>query len=399
MTAVPDERATWIQLDPMVRESWHRSAAHLVDPVRSVAPIEVSDADLRSYREEHPLASVVPVLDRLLVQPASQAGLIVAIGDVNGRLMWVDGDHSMLRRAEMSAFQPGANWSEQAIGTNAPGLSLASGKGAQVRTEEHFVSAAHQFSCSASPIRHPLSGELLGVVDITGGQEAVATHALPLLYAAVAAAEAELATLQAPLSSPLVGLHTLGALTPALRTSHGEVDVAHRHAEILLLLAWHTARPGAQGLRSGELAELLYGTAERGVTLRAELVRLRRVLKASPVLGRIDVLSRPYRLSAELAVDALQVASALANGDRDAAMAAYAGQVLPGSEAPGVIEIRRELSALLRESILSDGTAHQLWRYLQLAEADGDSEAVYTALKLLPSDSAHRAALVARMQP
>lgn len=399
MEAVPDEPATWDELHPLLRDSWHRSATHLVDPVRTVAPIELDEADLRSYRKAHPLAQVLPALDELLVRPASEAGLIVAIGDIHGRLMWVDGDRSMLRRAERSAFQPGANWSEHTVGTNAPGLSLASGRGTQVRADEHFVNAAHQFSCSATPIRHPGTGELLGVVDITGGKEAVATHSLPLLYAAVSAAEGQLKTLQAVPAPESAQLRILGARAPTLTTKSGQAELARRHAEILLLLAWNTVRPGNHGLSAAELSELLYGTADRDVTLRAELVRLRTALKGSAAQGQVDILSRPYRLSAGVNVDAIQVEAALAEGDRDTALAAYQGQILPASEAPGIIENRRALSALLRESIVSDGTAQQLWHYLQLAESQGDTEAVYTALKLLPADSPQRAALVARMQP
>ncbi len=50
----------------------------------------------------------------------------------------------------------------------------------------------------------------------------------------------------------------------------------------------------------------------------------------------------------------------------------------------------------MRETMLADGSAEDLWRYLQLPETTGDLQALYTALKLLPTDSPQRAALVAR---
>ena len=110
----------------------------------------------------------------------------------------------------------------------------------------------------------------------------------------------------------------------------------------------------------------------------------------------MDLLSRPYRLEPELDTDAVQAAQALTAGSRSSALDIYGGQLLLASEAPGVLEVRQELSALLRESLLADGTGQQLWRYLQLPEASDDAAAVYAALRQLPRESPLRAALVAR---
>lgn len=393
--ALPDEPASWTQLRPALRESWSRSARSLSNPAAACAPIQFDEADLGDYRREHPLARVLPVFQQLLVGPAAAAGLIVAIGDAQGCLLWVDGDHRMLRRAEAGAFQPGANWSESAIGTSAPGVALSTGTGAQVDREEHFAFSAQSFSCSAAPIRHPITGALLGVVDLTGGEEAVATHSLPLIYAAVGAAERELRML--PQTAGASHLRSLGTLNPQLAAGSDQVSLTLRHAEILLLLAWHQQRLARPGLSAAELAELLYGEPGHEVALRAELVRLRRRLRASPA-GELDLLSRPYRLSAELEVDAVGAARALTSGDRDTALDLYRGELLLGSEAPGVTGIRRELAALLRESLLSDGSGEQLWRYLQLPEAAGDEEAVYAALARLGPESPQRAALVVRSE-
>lgn len=394
MKAVPDEPATWDRLSPGLRESWGRSAASLTDPASAVAPMDFDGADLNSYRRDHVLARVLPVFRRLLVSPAAEAGLVVAIGDARGTLLWVDGDRPMLRRAEARAFQAGANWSESAIGTSAPGIVLATGHGAQVHQEEHYAYAAHPFSCSAVPIHHPHTGELLGVVDLTGGQQAVATHSLPLLFAAVSAAEAELKTLEPPRGSPQ--LRTLGTLSPHLEVGGDRISLSLRHAEILLLLVWYQRWRGAPGLTAEELAQHLYGEAGHEVALRAEMVRLRRRLRARALAGSVDLLSRPYRLEPELDTDAVQAAQALTAGSRSSALDIYGGQLLLASEAPGVLEVRRELSALLRESLLADGTGQQLWRYLQLPEASDDAAAVYAALRQLPRESPLRAALVAR---
>ena len=396
MKALPDEPATWARLHPRLRESWGRSAVNLADPAGALAPIQFDDAELSAYRREHPLAKVLPIFQQLLVGPAAAAGLIVAIGDADGCLLWVDGDHRMLRRAEAGAFQAGANWSEASIGTSAPGVALFTGSGAQVHREEHYASSAHPFSCSAAPIRHPHTGALLGVVDLTGGEEAVATHSLPLVYAAVGAAERELRAMTEVSSVPQ--LTSLGALNPQLTAGADQVNLTLRHAEILLLLAWHQGWRGKPGLSAGELAELLYGEPGHEVALRAEMVRLRRQVRGSPAAGDLDLLSRPYRLSTGLEVDALRVARALAVGDRHTALDLYRGQVLLASEAAGIIDVRRELATLLRESLLADGSGQQVSRYLQLPEAAADDQALYAALSRLDPESPQRAVLVARSE-
>ncbi len=396
MAALPDEPRSWGVLSPALQDSWRRSAAYLADPASATAPIDLADDDLAAYREEHPLRLVLPVLRRLLIEPAGDAGLITAIGDAQGRLLWVDGARSTLRRAEGSAFQPGARWSEDAIGTSAPGLALATGHGAQVHQEEHFAFSAHQFSCSAAPIHDPHTGSLLGVVDLTGGPEAVATHSLPLICAAVSAAEAELKVLPACGSAPQ--LTVLGTSAPQLSLGGRRIRLPLRQAELLTLLAWHSVTAGPDsGMGAEELAIQLYGEPGHEVTLRAEVLRLRRLLKGSAESG-LNLLSRPYRLSPAVELDAVRCAQALEAGDRPTALDLYGGPVLPSSESPGVLRIRNRLSVLLRESLLSDGSGQELWRYLQLPEAEADEEAVYVALRMLPAGSPQRAALVARMQ-
>lgn len=395
MQAVPDQPETWCGLRPDLRASWHRSAQYLPNPGTATAPMGIAESDLDEYRRSHPLFPVLSIVERLLVQPAMDAGLILGVGDSQGRLLWVDGDRSTLRRAESCAFLPGALWSEEAIGTSAPGLAIASGHGAQVRGEEHFAVAVHHFSCSATPIHHPASGELLGVLDLTGGPNAVATHAMPLLYAAASAVEAELKSL--PHRTGSARLVTLNGGPPEIRGAGGVQTLSLRHAELLVLLGWDAFVRGG-GLSASALSEQIFGRTGHEVTLRAEMTRLRRALDAAGLGSIIALRSRPYRLEGRLDFDVVEVFEALNAGERSAALKMYQGPLAVGSEAPGVVELRGRLQASLREAVLSDGSADQLWRYLQLAESVDDEEAVFTALQVLPEDSPRRAALVARMQ-
>ncbi|WP_169924502.1 GAF domain-containing protein [Flavimobilis soli] len=400
----------------VVAESWRRSRGFALDPDAVPGVVDVADDELRAYRAEHPLVAARPIIDRLLVQHAADAGLIVAIGDQSGRLLWVDGDRRLRRRAEAIAFQEGADWSERAAGTSAPGTALALGRAVQIRGEEHFARMVHPWSCSAVPLRDRATGALLGVLDVTGGEEAVAPVTLPLLEATAAAVEAELAlvargrasipslvpaaprlhvagpasTRRTPQAAPPV-LSILGRDDGVLRSSSGEVVLSQRHAEILTVLA---DRP--EGLSATELADAVYGRDDAVVTLRAEMVRLRRALRnVAPQLGP---LARPYRLGGRLDVDAHQVLAFLERGAHRIALAAYTGPVLPASEAPGPAHLRDVVRSQLRESLLAGASVDTLLAFARTSDGADDVEVWLECLRLLPPRSPRRAAVVARLE-
>jgi hypothetical protein len=405
------------RLRPLVKDSWLRSLSLRPDPDRTAAPVCLGEDELARRRREHPLAAVLPVFERLLFEPVRGTGLLVAVGDEHGKLLWVDGDGPARRRAERMAFQPGADWSERAVGTSAPGTALAVGAGVQISGAEHFSRHAHAFSCTAVPVRCPDTGRILGVVDLTGGEDAVAAHTLALLQASVAAAEAELRVMRlsaarpAPTGAPgaasipvlpgsgtpvpvapPVHLRITGYAQPTAGTAGG-TELGLRHAEILALLAWHP-----HGLSSDGLVELLHPAPDRADTgtLRAEMVRLRKAM--STLDPQLVPASRPYRLGAAVRTDAHAVLAALDRGEHAAALAAYRGPVLPRSEAPGIEAIRARVAASLREAMLQDADADTLLAYLRLPEAEDDAEAWLTALRLLPPRSPRRAGIVAHLE-
>ncbi|TFD33431.1 GAF domain-containing protein [Cryobacterium cryoconiti] len=394
----------------VVKESWERSLSLSLDPSRLAPEQEVSVDALRELRDRHPLASVLPVVHNLLIRHTFHSGLIVAIGDEFGRLLWIDGDRVVRRRAEDMLFVEGSDWSERRVGTSAPGTALTLGHGIQIQRAEHFNELAHPWSCTAVPIHDPHSGAVLGVIDITGGDEAVAPQTLPLVEAAVAAMEAELriqrlsaaagpATVARffgvpsgpPITRPAPArLGVLGGDHGRLETADGPLEISPRHAEILTLLAWNR-----DGLSADRLSLLLTDQANAVDNLRAEMVRLRKVLEhTSP---RISIASRPYRLETAIELDAQRVLAFLERGAHRVALGAYRGPVLPSSTAPGIVEIRAEISARLRQAMLTDASAELLLEYARTDEATYDSEVWRACLELLPARSPKRASVVARL--
>lgn len=336
-----------------VADSWHRSAAAGVAAEEERAPITVPADELHDLRGAHPLARVFPLLDDVLGQAARECDAIMAVSDEAGQLLWVCGSPSALRRAEQIGFVEGSNWDERLAGTNAPGLALRLGRPASVIAAEHFRRAVQQWSCAATPIHDPTDSRLLGVLDITGGNEIVVPQTMALVRAAARMTESELArALPAPAPADRqpgwarINVESLGRNESLLtiddgRGHRGTLRLSRRHSEIVLLLA-----SVAQGLSGDELAVLLYEDDSGSSTLRAELNRLRKLL------GEDLLLSRPYRLAAEVTGDWLGIEARLAAGDVAGAVRAYRGPLLPRSTAPGVERLRSVLEQEVRAAVL-----------------------------------------------
>ncbi|WP_250445737.1 helix-turn-helix domain-containing protein, partial [Actinotalea sp. C106] len=313
----------------VVLDSWRRSRRSGVDPEHPRVEVDLTGRGLVDHRDQHPLATALPVVRRALLEGSGADGVVVALGDAAGRLLWVEGDREVRRRLDGAGFVEGSCWLEGAVGTSAPGIALATDHEVQVFAAEHFSLAVQPWSCSAAPVHDPVTGAVLGVLDLTGGDQAAAPHMLALVRATVLAVEAQLAlaALRAPASPTVPGLTVLGRPTGML----GRTDLTLRHAEILLLLSSHP-----EGLGADELAVLLHAGEVSEVTVRAEISRLRRAV--GPVLGG----SRPYRVAGELTTDVDMVRARLDRGAVAGAVAAYAGPVLPPSQAPGVVALREE---------------------------------------------------------
>ncbi|MGO4186234.1 GAF domain-containing protein [Pseudarthrobacter sp. TAF60_1] len=418
-------------LRSLIRESWQRSAKLQANPDNPEAPLALDTDELEDYRRQHPLASIMPVIHKLLVLPSHDSGLLVAVGDEVGRLLWVEGDPALQRRAEGMMFVPGADWSEATVGTSAPGTALALGRGIQISGAEHYQRSVHSWSCTAVPFHDPDSGALLGVVDITGKASAVAPHTLSLVEATVAAAQAQLRVERLQLAATLASrparrrntstagsrsagpgsaraggagaggvkegslyrnsLQLLGRDQALLSIEGKTVALSARHSEILALLSTHP-----DGLSAEELSVLLYPGDGSTMTLRAEMVRLRKILQQLNPAAVPE--SRPYKLSMDLVPDSGQVLNCLQRGAHRIALEIYRGAVLPRSEAPGIIDLRDRVSSLMREAVLTDGSAETLLRYAALPEARDDVGVRLAALRLLPARSPKRAAVVADLE-
>lgn len=364
---------------PLVAKSWKRCVSTGLDPEQAAAPVELAEDELRSWRDAHALAPVMPVIRRLLLDDAVEAGLLVAVSDAEGRLLWVEGQPGARRRAETIHFVEGARWSEDCVGTNAPGTALALDQPLQIFAHEHLSRRVAAWSCAAAPIHDPDTGSVLGVLDLTGGDDVAAPRTLSLVRATVAAVESELRVRRmlgaevalAPADRTL--LRSLGLPGAVLGDGATAVRLGLRHSELLVLL---TAYP--DGLSGERLAALLNEQDLAPVTLRAEVSRLR------TILGPVSLQSRPYRLGEPLATDSGDVRQLLARGLVAEAVELYAGPLLPASEAPGVVELRDSLHTRIRAAVVAERDPALLLRFADSPHSRDDWQLWQTATRTLP---------------
>ncbi|MEV6816950.1 GAF domain-containing protein [Micromonospora sp. NPDC051296] len=378
-------RRTDRHLRDVVAHSWRRSAG-LLDP-EATPPVELTDDALASYRAAHPLARVLPLFRDLLGGIATDGAHLMAVCDAHGRLLWVEGHPGVLRHAERMNFVPGARWDETHAGTNAPGTALAIDHSVQIFATEHFARPVQRWTCAAAPIHDPATGRLLGAIDITGGDHLATPQSLALVRATARAAEAQLAA-DRPVEPGVGHIAALGRDEAELRVDGRRIRLGRRHSELLVLLLDHP-----EGRTGEQLGLDLYGDDRlHPVTLRAELSRLRRVL--GPEL--LD--SRPYRLRGTVRADFRTVTELLAGGDPAGALDAYAGSLLPASDAPGVTRLRRLVDGQLRAAVLATGDPALLAAWTATPAGADDLAAWQVLARALPPGAPRRPLAVARIR-
>ena len=305
-------------------------------------------SDLRDYRSAHPLSQVFPLLYDVLGRAAVDCDCVMAVGDADGKLLWVYGAPGCSGGPRRIHFVEGSAWDEHHAGTNAPGTALHLDAPVQIRAGEHFNRLVQQWSCAAAPIHDPHTNEILGLVDITGGEDVASPQTLGMVRAAARMAESELARIAmetgsrssstglwtpAPASSQhVLKVRGLGLPDCIAELGNRSYRLSRRHSEILVMLV---DRP--DGLTAEQLELEVYAGDVHSSTMRAEMTRLR------GLLGPGVLTSRPYRLAVETDCDWKAVAAHLAAGRIRDAVRAYRGPLLPQSDSPGIAERRDAL--------------------------------------------------------
>jgi GAF domain len=400
-------------LRDVILRSWERCRAAGVDPDRPA--LQLLDRDEAAARfEDHPLSTLTAAALGLLESVSTEARHLVGVSDADGVLLWSEGHPRMLEAARGPHFTPGALFSESGVGTNAIGTAIVLDHPVQIFSAEHYNRLLHGWTSAAAPVHDPVTGSILGVIDLSGSFRTAHPHTLALVSAVARAAELKLArerrqgdaelvaryvdrlsaagrrpsalvaadgrvlaatprgwlgacveldaregrtTLpggRQAILEPVFGgarivwsvragerrsprhvlaIRALAAEHPAITLAGRPLAASERLAELLIVLALHP-----RGLSARELGRCLYGGTVNPVTVRASVARLRRL-----VGGLVE--AQPYRLTAEIRADFLDVEGLLARGRDAAALDRYAGPLLPRSLAPCVVARREALAA------------------------------------------------------
>lgn len=175
----------------VIGDSWQRMLAKGVDPDAQRSPV-VEAGGIDMLRRSSGLMSVLDDVSRGLESLVAEGDNILVVADAQGRVLWRSGSPSVLANADRLGFVEGANWGEGTVGTNAIGTALVSNRAVQVFSAEHFMRSHHSWTCAGAPIKDPRTGQVIGVVDVSGPAATVHPTTIALVDVVARLAESHL---------------------------------------------------------------------------------------------------------------------------------------------------------------------------------------------------------------
>jgi transcriptional regulator of acetoin/glycerol metabolism len=191
-TAVMPLQADWNatpQCFSSIRRSWERCrelGLFRAHPAR----LELLEQEELERRKDqhiffvHLAANELNILRRAI---AGTAGMVL-LADPQGTILDGRGDSGFVGKAKRIALRPGATWSELLEGTNAIGTALVEQQLVRIAGNQHFLEENRFLVCTAIPVMSP-TGEIAGILDISGDVRNPPTHASMLLQLATARIE------------------------------------------------------------------------------------------------------------------------------------------------------------------------------------------------------------------
>ncbi|MHA6781989.1 sigma-54-dependent Fis family transcriptional regulator [Pseudonocardia saturnea] len=131
------------------------------------------------------LRAAGPVIDRLAEQ--MEGGPVsILLADCEAQI--IDrraGSQELARALDRASVCPGFLYAEEFTGTNGIGSALEERKPFTVSGPEHFRENLQEFTCIGSPVRHPITGSVEGVLDVTCRVDDAHELLKPVVLAAV----------------------------------------------------------------------------------------------------------------------------------------------------------------------------------------------------------------------
>lgn len=180
----------------VVDDSWRRCLDGQVNPRADGAPTPPDESTLEACiaRNIRLLHASTPLIEQTR-DFLAQTGTIMLLTDPEGMILQLEGDTRIVEPAGEVRLVPGCNWTELNCGTNAIGTALALQQPVQIHGAEHFCAGIKRWTCSATVIRDPLDGGVLGVIDVSGLAHTYSRHSLALAVSMAGRIESRLAKL------------------------------------------------------------------------------------------------------------------------------------------------------------------------------------------------------------
>ena len=176
----------------VIEESWQRSVKSGVNAHCMGSNLVASPDDLYELRlKNDDLLGSSAQTFRRVAEVLGDAATMVVITDRNGVVLDVGGDQRTIDAGHDIRLEVGAAWGEMVTGTNGIGTALVTGKPIHVHAAEHFSEGIKAWTCVGSPIRSPIDGSIIGIIDFSGPQAIFHRHNVAL--AVIAANHIELA--------------------------------------------------------------------------------------------------------------------------------------------------------------------------------------------------------------
>ena len=175
-----------------VAASWKRCLRYGVNPYLQKLTEDISVHDIDGFIEKYEeLIRISRPFMLSLHQLVAGSGFLVALADREGIMLELLGDDEVVELSRQSNLDVGVSFNEKNIGTNTLGTVIVERMPLQIVGEEHYCRIFHGWTCSAAPI-FASSGEMLGVLNMSGSSEQVHSHTLGMVVAAAKAIENEI---------------------------------------------------------------------------------------------------------------------------------------------------------------------------------------------------------------
>ena len=188
LDAEPPPHAT-AGVRPAIVESWRRVLATGLDPTDLMPSIEADRSETQERWLEHPLGLLRHVLVEQLQSWAKESNSLVQVTDPSGLTLYLGGPDWLKERAAEMNLVEGARCSETVNGTNGVGTALAVNHPVQVFAFEHYSHHHREWVCSGAPIHDRVSGQLLGVIDLSSPWKIAHPRSLELVTSAARTTE------------------------------------------------------------------------------------------------------------------------------------------------------------------------------------------------------------------